>query len=271
MEKLIFAFEEGNAKMKDLLGGKGANLAEMTSLGFPVPPGFTITTRACLEYLKNNDFPPGLLEGVRKEVRRLEEKTGKKFGSSENPLLVSVRSGAPASMPGMMDTVLNLGLNDETLKGLISQTGNPRFAYDAYRRFIQMFADIVMKVERSLFEEAIQKAKDRKGVRYDSELDHNDLAELVEEFKRIVYREAGENFPDDPWLQLEKAIRAVFNSWNNPRAVVYRRQYKLPDDMGTAVNVQTMVLVIWATIQLPVSLLLATPQPGRRSFSASIW
>lgn len=241
MEKLIFAFEEGNAKMKNLLGGKGANLAEMTSLGFPVPPGFTITTRACLEYLKNNDFPPGLLDGVREQIRKLEEKTRKKFGSPENPLLVSVRSGAPASMPGMMDTVLNLGLNDHTLKGLIGQTGNPRFAYDAYRRFIQMFADIVMKVDRDLFEEAIQKAKDKKGVRFDSELDQNDMRELVEEFKDIVYRQAGESFPEDPWLQLEKAIRAVFGSWNNPRAVVYRRQYKLPDDMGTAVNIQTMV------------------------------
>ncbi len=241
MEKLIFAFEEGNARMKALLGGKGANLAEMTSLGFPVPPGFTITTRACLEYLKNNDFPPGLLEGVREQVRKLEEKTGKIFGSPDNPLLVSVRSGAPASMPGMMDTVLNLGLNEETLKGLIKQTGNERFAYDAYRRFIQMFADIVMKVERSLLENELQKAKERKGVQYDSELDQNDLSELVKEFKRIVERESGESFPDDPWMQLEKAIRAVFNSWNNPRAVVYRRQYKLPDDMGTAVNVQTMV------------------------------
>ncbi len=241
MSKFVYEFEEGNASIKELLGGKGAGLAEMSRLGFPVPPGFTVTTKACREYMREGKFPAGLWDEIVNFIKRLEEKTGKKFGDSSNPLLVSVRSGAPISMPGMMDTVLNLGLNDKTMHGLIKQTGNERFAYDAYRRFIQMFADIVMKVERSKFEEALQKMKEEKGVKHDTELDVKDLKKLVKIFKNIVVEEKGESFPNDPWKQLESAVRAVFESWNNPRAQVYRKQYRIPDDIGTAVNVQTMV------------------------------
>ncbi len=240
-KRYVFDFEEGDASKKELLGGKGANLAEMTRLGFPVPPGFTITTEACLDYLKTGGFPAGLWDEVIEAVRRLEAKTGKKFGDPENPLLVSVRSGAPLSMPGMMDTVLNLGLNDETVKGLIAKTNDERFAYDSYRRFIQMFSDIVLKVERNIFEREIERKKQEKGVKLDTELTADDWKELVEVFKGIVERETGEKFPTDPWDQLRKAIEAVFSSWNNPRAQVYRRINKIPDDLGTAVNVQTMV------------------------------
>ncbi len=240
-KRYVFDFEEGDASKKELLGGKGANLAEMTRLGFPVPPGFTITTEACLDYLKTGGFPAGLWDEVIEAVRRLEAKTGKKVGDPENTLLVSVRSGAPLSMPGMMDTVLNLGLNDETVKGLIAKTNDERFAYDSYRRFIQMFSDIVLKVERNIFEREIERKKQEKGVKLDTELTADDWKELVEVFKGIVERETGEKFPTDPWDQLRKAIEAVFSSWNNPRAQVYRRINKIPDDLGTAVNVQTMV------------------------------
>lgn len=241
MTKYIYAFEEGSLAMKNLLGGKGANLAEMTRLGFPVPPGFTITTEACREYLRTGELPVNLLEDVRHQMSEVEKKTGKKFGDPNNALLVSVRSGAPISMPGMMDTVLNLGLNDETVKGLSRQTNNERFAYDAYRRFIQMFSDTVLKVGKDLFEQAIQKMKEKKGVKDDTELNPEDLKELVEQFKEIVLKEKGESFPTDPWQQLELAIRAVFESWNNPRAQVYRKQYRIPDEIETAANVQTMV------------------------------
>jgi len=240
-KRYVFDFEEGDASKKDLLGGKGANLAEMTRLGFPVPPGFTVTTEACKDYLKTGGFPEGLWDEIVEAVHRLEQKTGKKLGDPEKPLLVSVRSGAPLSMPGMMDTVLNLGLNDETVKGLIKNTGDERFAYDAYRRFIQMFSDIVLKVDRNIFEREITRKKEEKGVKQDTELSANDWKELVDKFKQIVKQETGENFPTDPWEQLRKAVEAVFNSWNNPRAQVYRRINKISDDLGTAVNVQAMV------------------------------
>lgn len=240
-KRYVFDFEEGDASKKDLLGGKGANLAEMTRLGFPVPPGFTVTTEACKDYLRTGGFPEGLWEQIVDAVRRLEEKTGKKLGDPENPLLVSVRSGAPMSMPGMMDTVLNLGLNDETVKGLIKNTGNERFAYDSYRRFIQMFSDIVLKIDRDIFEKEILKRKDEKGVKLDTELDAEDWKALVDKFKQIVREQINEEFPTDPWDQLRKAVEAVFNSWNNPRAQVYRRIHKISDDLGTAVNVQAMV------------------------------
>jgi pyruvate,orthophosphate dikinase len=240
-KRYVFDFEEGDASKKELLGGKGANLAEMTRLGFPVPPGFTVTTEACLDYLKTGGFPEGLWDEVIEAVHRLEAKTGKKLGDPENPLLVSVRSGAPLSMPGMMDTVLNLGLNDETVKGLVRNTGDERFAYDSYRRFIQMFSDIVLKVDRNIFEKEITRKKEENGVKQDTELTAEDWKELVSVFKEIVKRETGKDFPTDPWHQLKKAVEAVFNSWNNPRAQVYRRINKIPDNLGTAVNVQAMV------------------------------
>lgn len=240
-KKYVYDFEEGDASKKELLGGKGANLAEMTRLGFPVPPGFTVTTEACKDYLRTGGFPEGLWDEIIEAVRRLEQKTNKKLGDPENPLLVSVRSGAPLSMPGMMDTVLNLGLNNETVKGLIKNTGDERFAYDSYRRFIQMFSDIVLKVDRNIFEKEIAKKKEERGVKQDTELTAEDWKKLVERFKEIVKEETGEEFPADPWDQLRKAVEAVFNSWNNPRAQVYRRINKIPDDLGTAVNVQAMV------------------------------
>ncbi|MDI7252227.1 MAG: PEP/pyruvate-binding domain-containing protein, partial [Actinomycetota bacterium] len=241
MTKYVYDFDEGDAGMKKLLGGKGSNLAEMTRLGLPVPPGFTITTEACNYYTAQGEYPPGLQEEINEHLRRLEEKMGKRLGDKEDPLLVSVRSGAAISMPGMMDTVLNLGLNDESVKGLAAQTGDERFAYDAYRRFIQMFADIVMGVDRDLFEERINEKKKERGVTQDVELTAEDWKELVEEFKAIVREKARRDFPSDPREQLDLAIRAVFRSWNNPRAITYRKQYDIPDDLGTAVNVQTMV------------------------------
>lgn len=241
VKKYVYHFEEGNAEMKVLLGGKGANLAEMTRLGFPVPPGFTITTEACRDFIKNGDLPEGLWDQVLEAMAVLERKTGKKFGDLNATLLVSVRSGAPFSMPGMMDTVLNLGLNDEAVVRLAEITQNERFAYDAYRRFIQMFADIVLKVDKNKFEEAIQKKKEEKGVQLDTELDAEDLKDLVKVFKEIVKKETGKEFPSDPWEQLKLAVIAVFNSWNNPRAQVYRRINKISDDLGTGVNVQAMV------------------------------
>jgi len=241
-KKWIYMFEEGNAQMRNLLGGKGAGLAEMARIGLPVPPGFTITTEACREYYaKNRQFPEGLEEQVREYMRKLEEKTGKKFGDPHNPLLVSVRSGAPVSMPGMMDTILNLGLNDKTVEGLARLTNNPRFAYDSYRRFIQMFSDIVLKIPKEEFEKVLEKYKKLEGVKYDAELSVDALKKIVEEYKEIVRKHIGREFPQDPWEQLFMAIRAVFESWNNPRAIVYRRYNNIPDDMGTAVNIQTMV------------------------------
>src|SRR5437867_2711554 len=243
MTKYAYDFSEGNKDMKDLLGGKGANLAEMTNMGLPVPPGFTITTEACLAYLAKADFPEGLMDEVEEHLRGLEQAMGKKLGDPEDPLLVSVRSGAKFSMPGMMDTVLNLGLNEDSLQGLAKQSdGDWRFACDAYRRFIQMFGKIVMGVPGEAFEDALDKAKERKGTNaQDTDLDVDDLKALVEEF-RSIYREAvGEEFPQDPRAQLRNAIEAVFKSCNGKRAVDYRRQNKIPDDLGTAVNVVAMV------------------------------
>ncbi len=239
--KYLYDFTEGDSKMKGLLGGKGSNLAEMTRLGLPVPPGFTITTQACNYYSREGKYPPGLEEEINERLVRLEEKMGKKLGDAKDPLLVSVRSGAAISMPGMMDTVLNLGLNDESVEGLAAQTGDVRFAYDAYRRFIQMFSDIVMEVERSFFEEELTRKKEERGVELDVELTADDWKDLVDKFKAIVHKHSGRDFPRTPREQLDLAIQAVFQSWNNPRAETYRKQYDIPGDLGTAVNVQTMV------------------------------
>lgn len=240
-EKFVYAFEEGRADMKYVLGGKGANLAEMTNLGLPVPPGFTITTGACNVFSQTGAYPDGLKAKIDKYLTELEVKTGKKLGDINDPLLVSVRSGAPFSMPGMMDTVLNLGLNDKSVQGLIAQTGDARFAYDSYRRFIQMLGKVVMKIDGQLFEDAIKAEKAEKGAKHDIDLTADDLQELIVVFKNIVRDSAGRDFPEEPRQQLELAIDAVFESWNNKRAQDYRRLYKIPDTLGTAVNVQTMV------------------------------
>jgi pyruvate, orthophosphate dikinase len=237
----VFDFEQGNRDQKDLLGGKGANLAEMTNIGLPVPPGFTITTEACREYMKLGDVPPGLFDEVATHVTTLEAKMGKRFGDPEDPLLVSVRSGAKFSMPGMMDTVLNLGLNDVSVVGLAKQSGNERFAKDSYRRFIQMFGKIVMGIPGEDFEDAIEAAKERAGVKADTDLGVAELDELIAAFKGIVREKTGHLFPDDPMEQLRMAAVAVFQSWNGDRAKIYRRQNKISDDLGTAVNVQSMV------------------------------
>jgi pyruvate,orthophosphate dikinase len=240
--KYVYDFGEGNRDMKDLLGGKGANLAEMTNLGLPVPPGFTITTEACNQYLETDGFPEGLLDEVDAHLRGLETAMGRRLGDIENPVLVSVRSGAKYSMPGMMDTVLNLGLNDRSVLGLARQAGSDRFAFDSYRRFIQMFGKIVMDIPGEAFEEELDRAKAKKGPdAKDTDLTAVDLMDLVERFKTIVRQHAGRLFPTDPKEQLRMAIEAVFRSWNNDRAKVYRRQYEIPDDLGTAVNVVAMV------------------------------
>jgi pyruvate,orthophosphate dikinase len=240
--KFVYDFHEGNRNMKDLLGGKGANLAEMTNLGLPVPPGFTITTEACLAHLREDRFPDGLMREVDEHLRSLEEAMGKRLGDEEDPLLVSVRSGAKFSMPGMMDTVLNLGLNDRSVQGLAKQSNDDRFAWDSYRRFVQMFGKIVLGIDADLFEEKLDEAKAAKGEgAKDTDLAADDLRKLTEEFKEIVRAETGEDFPQEPRQQLEKAIEAVFKSWNGARAVAYRRQNKISDDLGTAVNVVAMV------------------------------
>jgi len=243
MTKYVYDFSEGNKDMKDLLGGKGANLAEMTNMGLPVPPGFTITTEACLAYLAKGDHPEGLMDEVEEHLRGLESAMGKRLGDPEDPLLVSVRSGAKFSMPGMMDTVLNLGLNEDSLQGLAKQSdGDWRFAYDAYRRFIQMFGKIVMGVSGDAFEEALEEAKDRKGPgAKDTDLEAEDLKHLIGEFLGIYREHTKADFPTDPRAQLRLAIEAVFRSWNGKRARDYRRQNKISDDLGTAVNVVAMV------------------------------
>jgi pyruvate,orthophosphate dikinase len=233
---------EGSAEMRNLLGGKGANLAEMTNIGIPVPPGFTISTEACIEFYENDrQWPEGLEDEVKAHLARLDEVMGTKFGDPENPLLLSVRSGARVSMPGMMDTVLNLGMNDQTVQGLIAKTGNERFAYDCYRRFVQMYGDVVLGVDFDLFEALIQEVKDRKGVELDVDLEASDWKELVGKFKALVKEKTGKDFPDNPMEQLYGSINAVFASWNNPRAVKYREIHEIPGDWGTAVNVQVMV------------------------------
>lgn len=241
-KQFVYLFNEGNASMKNLLGGKGANLAEMTSLGIPVPQGFTVTTEACNKYYEDGKLiSQDIINEIYEKLKVLEEETGKKFGSVTNPLLVSVRSGARVSMPGMMDTILNLGLNDDSVEALAKLTNNERFAYDSYRRFIQMFSDVVMGVEKRLFEDLIDKVKAKKGVYFDTDLDANDLKELVLEFKNLYKKEKNEDFPTDPKVQLIEAITAVFRSWDNPRAIVYRRLNDIPGEWGTAVNVQQMV------------------------------
>ena len=243
MTKYVYLFQEGNATMRNLLGGKGANLAEMANLGLPVPNGFTITTEACTAYYNDGKkINEEITNQIFESLKKLEELQGKKFGDVSDPLLVSVRSGARASMPGMMDTILNLGLNDEAVEGFASKTNNPRFAYDSYRRFIQMYSDVVMEVPKSFFEKIIDELKEEKGVHYDTELTVEDLKELVQRFK-AVYKENmnGEEFPQDPKEQLMGAVKAVFRSWDNPRAIVYRRMNDIPGDWGTAVNVQAMV------------------------------
>ena len=240
--KWVYLFSEGNAKMRELLGGKGAGVAEMTNAGLPVPPGFTITTEACNTYYEDNKhFPAGLWEQVQAALKIVEQQTGKGFGQQDNPLLVSVRSGAKFSMPGMMDTVLNLGINDTTVKGLVALTGDERFAYDAYRRFIQMFSKIVLDTDPHDFEEVLDKYKEKAHVASDAEIPAEDLKQLVVEFKQIAQRQSGEPFPTDVFEQLRKAIEAVFSSWNNKRAIDYRNYNKIPHSLGTAVNVQSMV------------------------------
>jgi len=240
--KWVYLFSEGNASMRDLLGGKGAGVAEMTNAGLPVPPGFTITTEACNAYYDaGKQFPQGLWEQVQAALRVVEQQTGKHFGQRDNPLLVSVRSGAKFSMPGMMDTVLNLGINDETVQGLVALTGDERFAYDAYRRFIQMFSKIVLDTDPRDFEHLLDQYKERAGVRTDAEIPAADLKQLVVEFKQVAERQSGEPFPTDVYQQLHKAIEAVFSSWNNKRAIDYRNFNKIPHNLGTAVNVQSMV------------------------------
>ena len=238
--KYIYDFSEGSADMRLLLGGKGANLAQMWKIGLPVPPGFIITTEACHQYWKENDFIAGIWSDVEAAIGRVEKLTGKNFGSSENPLLVSVRSGAPVSMPGMMDTILNLGLNDDTVKALAKSSGNERFAYDSYRRFIQMFSDVVLGVDLDKFEKRLEQARDAAGVKEDYKIPAEELKKLVEDYKQIV-ADAGHTFPTDPWKQLRLAIDAVFRSWNTPRAITYRKINNIPEDYGTAVNVVTMV------------------------------
>ncbi len=241
-KKFVYLFKEGKGSMRELLGGKGANLAEMTNLGMPVPRGFTITTEACTQYYEDGEV---INEEIRAEIMsyiaELEKQTGKKFGDNENPLLVSVRSGARASMPGMMDTILNLGLNDVVVESFAKKTGNPRFAYDSYRRFIQMYSDVVMEVGKAYFEKLIDEMKEAKGVKLDTELDADDLKKLAEQFKAEYKEKVGDDFPADPVDQLMGAVKAVFRSWNNPRAIYYRRMNDIPSSWGTAVNVQEMV------------------------------
>lgn len=240
-KKYLYLFTEGNKDMREILGGKGANLAEMTNAGMPVPQGFTISTEACTQYYNDGrQINAEIMEQIYEYIGKMEELVGKKFGDVENPLLVSVRSGSRASMPGMMDTILNLGLNDEAVEGLAKLTGNPRFAYDSYRRFVQMFSDVVMEMSKSDFEKIIDEMKEEKGVKLDVELDADDLKKLVQKFKDLYKEKMGKDFPSDPKEQLIEAVKAVFRSWDNPRANVYRRMNEIPYDWGTAVNVQAM-------------------------------
>jgi len=245
VKRLVYNFggkkAQGSAKMKNVLGGKGANLAEMTNVGVTVPPGFTISSELCIEYLRNKRYPKILRQDVEKGIQRVEKLTGKGFGNKKNPLLFSVRSGARASMPGMMDTILNLGLNDSTINGLVEKTQDRRFVYDCYRRFIQMYSDIVLEIPRERFEKYIDDLKKKKGIKYDVELTGDDWNHIVTKFKKLILSEKKKPFPGDPREQLWGAIGAVFNSWNNPRAKEYRRIYKIPNDWGTAVNIQAMV------------------------------
>ncbi|MCI6487059.1 MAG: pyruvate, phosphate dikinase, partial [Clostridiales bacterium] len=243
-KKYVYLFSEGNASMRELLGGKGANLAEMSNIGLPVPQGFTITTEACTQYYEDGrQINDEIMAEIMKNVEIMEQINGKKFGDLNNPLLVSVRSGARASMPGMMDTILNLGLNDDVVAAMIKGNPDPnfeRFVYDSYRRFIQMFSDVVMEVGKKYFEKLIDEMKERKGVTFDVELTADDLHELADQFKAEYKNQLGKDFPDDPKEQLFEAIKAVFRSWDNPRANIYRMDHDIPYSWGTAVNVQMM-------------------------------
>ena len=241
MSRFVFDFEEGNKDQKDLLGGKGANLAEMTNLGIPVPPGFTITTDACRTYLETGSEPEELAAEIEEHLQTLERKIGRTLGDPVDPLLVSVRSGAKFSMPGMMETVLNVGLNDESVHGLATHSDNERFAWDSYRRLIQMFGKTVLDLPGEHFEDAIDDVKSAKGVTNDLDLDADDLKELVDRFKKVIREDYGKDFPQDPREQMRQAVIAVFNSWNADRAVLYRRRERIPEDLGTAVNIVTMV------------------------------
>ncbi|MGN1014030.1 MAG: pyruvate, phosphate dikinase [Butyricicoccus sp.] len=242
MKKWVYEFAEGNANMRELLGGKGANLAEMTNLGLPIPNGFTVTTEACTDYYTQGKMiSDEIKDQIFEALGKLEQKQGKRFGDPSDPLLVSVRSGARASMPGMMDTILNLGLNDISVEGFAQKTGNPRFAYDSYRRFIQMFSDVVMEMSKTFFEGILDEIKTAKGAKYDTDLTADDLKEVIARYKAIYAQKMGEEFPQDPKVQLMEAVKAVFRSWDNPRAIVYRRMNDIPGDWGTAVNVQAMV------------------------------
>ncbi len=242
-EKRVWLFKEGNATMRNLLGGKGANLAEMTNLGLPVPPGLTITTETCMDYINNgNKMPDGLMDEVRAALKTVEEQAGKKFGDKTNPLLVSVRSGARISMPGMMETILNLGLNDETVEAMVKLTNNPRFCYDSYRRFLTMFGSVAWEMDRQkYFESEVEKVKEKEGVKSDTEVSAEGWKSLIPVYKKVIKEVTGKEFPQDPYVQLEEAIEAVFRSWNIPRAVAYRNMNKIDHNYGTAVNVQTMV------------------------------
>src|SRR4051812_38132610 len=237
----VYDFSYGDKDQKDLLGGKGANLAEMTNLGLPVPPGFTISTEACRAYLEAGDVPEGLDAEIDEHLHTLEEAMGRRLGDADDPLLVSVRSGAKFSMPGMMETVLNVGLNDESVRGLASQSDDERFAQDSYRRLLQMFGSTVLGIDPEYFSEALEAAKKDKGTDNDLDLDADDLRALVASYQEIVEKQAARPFPQDPREQLDLAIRAVFDSWNTDRARLYRRQERIPEDLGTAVNVQAMV------------------------------
>ena len=242
-EKRVWLFKEGNADMKNLLGGKGANLAEMTNLGLPVPPGLTITTETCMDYINaGNKMPEGLMDEVRAALKEVEAQKGQKFGDAENPLLVSVRSGARVSMPGMMETILNLGLNDQTVEAMIKLTNNPRFCYDSYRRFLTMFGSVAWEMDRQkYFESELEKVKEREGVKQDTEISAEGLKSLIPVYKNVIKEVTGKEFPQDPYVQLQEAIEAVFRSWNIPRAVAYRNMNKIDHNFGTAVNVQSMV------------------------------
>ena len=242
-EKRVWLFQEGKADMRNLLGGKGANLAEMTNLGLPVPPGLTITTETCMEYINNgNKMPEGLMDEVKYYLKEVEQQAGKKFGDKTNPLLVSVRSGARVSMPGMMETILNLGLNDETVEAMVKLTNNPRFCYDSYRRFLTMFGSVAWEMDRQkYFESEVEKVKAREGVTEDTQISAEGWKSLIPIYKATIKEVTGKEFPQDPYVQLQEAIEAVFRSWNIPRAVAYRNMNKIDHNYGTAVNVQTMV------------------------------
>ena len=240
-KKYCYLFSEGNAGMRELLGGKGANLAEMTKIGLPVPQGFTISTEACTQYYEDGrKINDGIQKEIMTYIEKMEKVCGKKFGDKENPLLVSVRSGARASMPGMMDTILNLGLNEDVVNTIAAKSGNPRWAWDCYRRFIQMFSDVVMEVGKKYFEKLIDEMKEKKGVKLDVELDADDLKTLANQFKAEYKKQLGKDFPNDPKEQLFEAVKAVFRSWDNPRANIYRMDHDIPYSWGTAVNVQMM-------------------------------